>query len=83
MAIVIGGVEVKLGDGLGGFVAAPPEVSPRVDADSIAKGDFNNDGIQDLATATSTTASLSFLRAMRQAIFRKHPASAWARILYR
>ena len=48
-------VSIRLGDGSGGFTSpATPEVSVFQGAFSVAIGDFNNDGIQDFATANSS-----------------------------
>lgn len=47
-------VSILLGDGLGGFTAAPGSPVPVGTApSSVVVGDFNLDGIQDLAVANS------------------------------
>lgn len=43
------GFTIAYGDGHGGFVAPSITTSPSVNPGSIAKGDFNHDGIEDLA----------------------------------
>ena len=49
-----GTVSISLGDGAGGFTAAPAAtVGPSPSA--VAVGDFNNDGKQDLAVANNNT----------------------------
>ena len=49
-----GTVSIRLGDGLGGFSSAP-DVDVDLSPNSIAIGDFNGDGRQDLAVASYST----------------------------
>jgi hypothetical protein len=57
-----GGVTVLLGNGSGGFTAAPgsPFATGNV-PDSVAVGDFNGDGIQDLAIANGNSGNVTVL----------------------
>ena len=55
-------VTVLLGNGLGGFAAASGSpFATGANPASIAVGDFNGDGIQDLSVANSASASLTVL----------------------
>jgi len=53
-----GKARILLGDGAGGF-SATPEFNVGIGPVSIAVGDFNNDGKQDIATANSLSHSVS------------------------
>ncbi len=51
---------ILIGNGSGGFTpAAVPQVSVGAAPQAIAVGDFNNDGKQDFATASSSASSIS------------------------
>ncbi len=53
-------VSIRLGNGSGGFVSpAVPEVTVVSSPESVAVGDFNGDGIQDLATANPNSNNAS------------------------
>jgi hypothetical protein len=55
-------ISVFLGDGLGGFAAAPGSpIALRASPRALVIGDFNADGIQDLVTANSTDNSITVL----------------------
>ena len=57
-----GNVSIRLGDGAGGFTSpAPAQVTVGSKPQSVAIGDFNNDGKQDLAVANSLSNSVSIL----------------------
>ena len=47
------GVSIRLGDGLGGF-SGSTNAGAGVNPHSVAIGDFNGDGMQDLAVANQT-----------------------------
>jgi hypothetical protein len=55
-----GNVSIRLGDGAGGFTAAP-DVAVGDLPDSVAVGDFNGDGRADLATANYGTNNVTVL----------------------
>lgn len=48
----VGGVQVLLGDGKGGFTAAPAGIAPVSSTGFMATGDFNGDLVPDLAIST-------------------------------
>ncbi|MGB4990441.1 MAG: FG-GAP-like repeat-containing protein [Pyrinomonadaceae bacterium] len=53
-------ISIRLGDGAGGFTSPTiPQVSVGTGPESVAIGDFNRDGNQDLATANFNSASVS------------------------
>ncbi len=53
-------VSIRLGDGSGGFtLPAVPEVTVGVSPRSVALGDFNNDSMQDFATANNNANNVS------------------------
>ncbi len=47
----VAGLFILSGDGMGGFEAAPPPLAGSRNADYLCLGDYNEDGIADLATA--------------------------------
>jgi len=72
-------VNILLGDGKGGF--APPSVAGYVppatgkNPDSVAVGDFNGDGIQDLAVADSNSNDVTILTGKGDGTFTAQSAS--------
>jgi hypothetical protein len=57
-----GTVTVYLGDGMGGFTATPGSpITVGKQPGTIAVGDFNNDGIQDLVTANTSAGNATIL----------------------
>ncbi len=55
-----GGVSIRLGDGLGGFTPPPvPQILLGSFTDSVALGDFNNDGNLDFVTTNRFSNSIS------------------------
>lgn len=53
-------VSIRLGDGSGGFTSpAVPQLPVGAAPQAIAVGDFNNDGKQDFASASSTASTVS------------------------
>ncbi len=53
-------VSIRLGDGLGGFIGPhPADVSVGSNPASVAVGDFNGDGIQDIVAANSDSNTVS------------------------
>ena len=55
-----GNVSIRLGNGSGGFTSpATPEVAVGSNANSVAIGDFNGDGIQDFAAANEGSNTVS------------------------
>ncbi|MBK8467454.1 MAG: VCBS repeat-containing protein [Chloracidobacterium sp.] len=53
-------VSIRLGNGSGGFTSpAVPEITVGAAPQTIAIGDFNNDGKQDFASASSTASTVS------------------------
>ncbi len=53
-------VTIRLGDGSGGFTSpAVPEVTVGAAPQTVAIGDYNNDGKQDIATASSSASTVS------------------------
>ncbi len=69
-------VTVMLGDGLGGFAAAPGSPLPGgISSIGVAVGDFNGDGFQDLALANFTSANVTVLLGDGQGAFAPAPGS--------
>ena len=67
-------VSVLVGDGKGGFSAAPGSPFPvGVEPDSVAIGDFNNDGVPDLAVSNVVFSNVSMLLGDGKGVF--SPAS--------
>ncbi len=52
-------VSIRLGNGSGGFSSAPNVVTDGVASRSVVIGDFNRDGIADIATANNGTNTVS------------------------
>jgi hypothetical protein len=72
-------VTVLLGNGSGGFTAAPGSpFTVGINPTSVVVGDFNGDGIQDLAVANSSSNSISVLLGNGSGGFTAAPGSPFA-----
>ena len=71
-----GTVTVLKGDGLGGFTPYPGgPITVGTNPVSVAVGDFNGDGIQDLAVASGDDNTITILRGTGQGVFAPAPDS--------
>ena len=68
-----GTVSVRLGNGDGTFQSTPRYDPAMTAADSVAVGDFNGDGNQDIARAKTTSGNLSILLGNGDGSFRALP----------